>query len=99
MYRIKKSVWKFPFNLYKFDKTIENEKIFKRNITLTTSYLNKNLKCHKGKVIDKLLVNKQHLGFKLGSFFSTKVLGERIAYRKRQKLLLKRSKQKQIKKK
>jgi|SRR4051812_44876126 ribosomal protein S19 len=99
MNKIKKANWKFPFNLYNFDKTIEKEKIFKRNITLTTSYLNKSLKCHKGKVIGKLLVNKQHLGFKLGSFFITKVLGERIAYRKRQKLLLKRSKQKQIKKK
>jgi ribosomal protein S19 len=77
----------------------ENEKIFKRNITLTSKFLNKGLKCHKGKVFGKLLVNNQHLGFKLGSFFITKVLGERIAYRKRQKLLLKKSKQKQVKKK
>jgi ribosomal protein S19 len=99
MNRIKKSNWKYPYNLYMFNKNSENEKLFKRNITLTTQYLNKTLKCYKGKVIGKLLVNKQHLGFKLGSFFLTKVLGERIAYRKRQKLLLKRSKQKQLKKK
>ena len=96
MYKIKKSLWKFPFNLYKFDKTIDNEKIFKRNITLTSSFLNKYIKCHKGKVIGKLLVNKQHLGFKLGSFFLTKVLGERIAYRKRQKLLAKRGDEMQL---
>jgi len=99
MYKIKKSSWKFPFNLYQFEKTIDESKIFKRNITLTTQYLNKIVKCHKGKVIGKLLVNKQHLGFKLGSFFVTKILGDRIAYRKKQKLLLKRSKQKLLKKK
>ena len=88
MNKIKRSNWKFPFDLYQFNKTSDNDKLFKRNITLTTQYLNKTLKCHKGKVIGKLLVNNQHLGFKLGSFFITKVLGERIAYRKRQKLLL-----------
>jgi len=99
MYKIKKSCWKFPYNVYQFDKTIDGNKILKRNITLTSQYLNKVVKCHKGKVIGKLLINKQHLGFKLGSFFATKILGERIAYRKRQKLLLKRSKQKLLKKK
>jgi hypothetical protein len=35
------------------------------------------------------------LGYKLGSFFITKILGERIAYRKKLKLLLKKQKQKQ----
>jgi len=99
MYKIKKSCWKFPYNVYQFDKTIDGNKILKRNITLTSQYLNKVVKCHKGKVIGKLLINKQHLGFKLGSFFATKILGEWIAYRKRQKLLLKRSKQKLLKKK
>ena len=41
------------------------------------------------------MVTKQHLGFKLGSFFTTKVLGERIAYRKKQKALMKKNKHKQ----
>ena len=41
------------------------------------------------------MVTKQHLGFKLGSFFPTKVLGERIAYRKKQKALMKKNKNKQ----
>jgi ribosomal protein S19 len=57
--------------------------------------LNKNFRCHKGKVIGKLLVTNQHIGHKLGEFFITKVLGERIAYRKKQKLLLKKNKNKQ----
>jgi ribosomal protein S19 len=64
-------------------------------MTLTTKYLNKTFRCHKGKVIGKLLVMNQHLGHKLGEFFITKILGERIAYRKKQKLLLKRNKNKQ----
>jgi len=34
------------------------------------------------------------MGYKLGSFFITKVLGERVAYRKRQKQLLKKQKNK-----
>lgn len=96
---IKKAIWKYPYNLYLFNTNKENEKIFNRNITLTSKYLNKSLKCYKGKVSGKLIINNQHLGFKLGSFFVTKILGERIAYRKKQKLLLKKSKQKQLKKK
>jgi hypothetical protein len=39
------------------------------------------------------------LGHKLGEFFITKVLGERIAYRKKQKMLLKKKKNKQNKQK
>jgi len=95
--QIKKSKWKFPFNSYNFIKTKDNMKIFSRNITLTNYFLDKTLKCHKGKVIGKLLVNKQHLGHKLGEFFITKILGERIAYRKKQKLLLKKMKGRQKK--
>lgn len=95
--RIKRSSWKFPFNNLNF--TLHKDvKLFDRNITLTTKFLDKNLKCHKGKVIGKLLINKYHLGHKLGEFFITKVLGERIAYRKKQKMLLKKKKNKQKKK-
>jgi len=86
--KIKRSSWKFPYNLYNFNMLNNNDKVLNRNITLTTKFLNKNLKCYKGKVFGKLLVSTQHLGYKLGTFFITKILGERIAYRKRQKLLL-----------
>jgi len=63
-----------------------------RNVTLTNRFLGKSYRCYKGKVIGKLLVAKQHLNHKFGEFFITKVLGERIAYRKRLKLLLKKNK-------
>jgi len=63
-----------------------------RNITLTSKFLYKNLKCYKGKVVGKLDITNLHLGHKLGEFFVTKVLGERVAYRKRLKLLLKKQK-------
>ena len=91
---IRKSSWKYPFNFnisyyYKKDK-----KTYNRNITLTTSFLDKKLDCHKGLNVGKLLVTKNHLGHKLGEFFITKVLGERIAYRKKLKLLLKKKKNK-----
>jgi len=98
--RIRKSSWKFPFNFnvsYYFKK---DKKTYNRNITLTTSFLEKKMECHKGLNIGRLIITKNHLGHKLGEFFTTKVLGERIAYRKRQKMLLKRKKNKQnIKKK
>lgn len=92
--KIKKSGWKFPYNFnisffYKKEK-----KTYNRNITLTTSFLNKTINCHKGNTVGKLLVTKNHIGHKLGEFFITKVLGERIAYRKKLKLLLKRKKNK-----
>jgi ribosomal protein S19 len=59
---------------------------------LTSFFLDKKLDCYKGSTVGKLLVTKNHLGHKLGEFFITKVLGERIAYRKKLKLLLKRKK-------
>jgi ribosomal protein S19 len=91
---IKRSSWKFPFNLNIYSYYKKEKKTFNRNITLTTSYLDKKLDCYKGLNIGKLLVMKNHLGHKLGEFFTTKVLGERIAYRKKLKLLLKKKKNK-----
>lgn len=96
---IKKSVWKFPFN---FNKSFyyKEKKTYNRSITLTTSFLDKKIDCYKGLNTGRILVMKNHLGHKLGEFFTTKVLGERIAYRKKLKLLLKRKKSKiNIKKK
>jgi ribosomal protein S19 len=92
--KIKKSIWKFPFtvNVPYFYK--KEKKTFNRNITLTSFFLNKKLDCYKGSNVGKLLVTKNHLGHKLGEFFITKILGERIAYRKKLKLLLKRKKNK-----
>lgn len=100
--RIKRSSWKYPFTLinrstYKVDDNVF--KVYNRNLTLTSSLLDKQVRCHKGKVVGKILITKQHLGFKLGSFFTTKILGERIAYRKKQKLLLKKNKKKLLLKK
>ena len=92
--KIKKSNWKFPFNLNFSYYHKDNKKTFNRNITLTTSFLDKKIDCYKGLNIGKLLVTKNHIGHKLGEFFITKVLGERIAYRKKLKLLLKRKKNK-----
>jgi ribosomal protein S19 len=98
--KIKKAGWKFPFNFNISYYHKDNKKTFNRNIILTTSLLNKKMDCYKGLNIGKLLVTKNHLGHKLGEFFTTKVLGERIAYRKKLKLLLKRKKNKlNIKKK
>jgi ribosomal protein S19 len=99
--KIKKAAWKFPFNLtrtykYKINKTDENYvTVHNRDLTLTTKFLGKQLRCHKGKAVGKLRINKQHLGYKLGEFFITKILGERISYRKKQKLLAKKTKSKQ----
>jgi ribosomal protein S19 len=96
--RIKRSSWKYPFNLISRStfKVEDNfYKVYNRNLTLTSPLLNKQIRCHKGKVVGKLLITNQHLGFKLGSFFTTKVLGERISYRKKLKLLQKKNKNKQ----
>lgn len=91
---IKKSGWKFPYNMNMSFYYNKEKKTYGRNITLTTSFLDKKLDCYKGLNIGRLLVTKNHLGHKLGEFFTTKVLGERIAYRKKLKLLLKKKKNK-----
>jgi len=91
---IKKSIWKFPFNNDSYYFFKDNIKTLDRNITLTSKHLNKTYKCYKGKVIGKLEITKKHLGHKIGEFFITKVLGERVAYRKREKMLLKKNKHK-----
>ena len=93
--RIRKSSWKFPFNLNVSHYFKKDKKTYNRNITLTTFFLEKKMECHKGLNTGRLIITKNHLGHKLGEFFTTKVLGERIAYRKRQKMLLKRKKSKQ----
>jgi ribosomal protein S19 len=92
--RVKRAGWKFPFNFNVSHFHKKEKKTYNRNITLTTSFLDKKLDCYKGKTVGKLLVTKNHLGYKLGVFFITKVLGERIAYRKKLKLLLKKKKNK-----
>lgn len=91
--QIKKSSWKYPFNFFNYKKK-DNLKVFDRNITLTSKFLDKIVYCYKGKVIGKLLVTKQHIGHKLGEFFLTKILGERVAYRKKLKALMKKKKNK-----
>jgi ribosomal protein S19 len=90
--KIKKSIWKFPYNYNNYDFFKDKVKTLSRNITLTSKFLDKNFKCYKGKIVGKLNITKQHLGHKIGEFFFTKILGERIAYRKRQKKLLKKGK-------
>jgi len=90
--KIKRSCWKFPFTFNTSYYYKKEKKTFNRNITLTSFFLDKKLDCYKGSTVGKLLVTKNHLGHKLGEFFITKVLGERIAYRKKLKLLLKRKK-------
>jgi len=72
----------------------KKKKTYNRNIKLTTSFLDRKMDCHKGLNTGRLIITKKHLGHKLGEFFTTKVLGERIAYRKRLKLLLKKNKNK-----
>lgn len=72
----------------------KKKKTLIRNVTLTSKFLNKTYRCYKGKAMGKLLIMKQHLGHKFGEFFITKILGERIAYRKKLKLLLKKNKNK-----
>ena len=91
---IKKSLWKFPYNYNNYNIFKDKVKTLSRNVTLTSKFLTKDYKCYKGKIVGKLNITKQHLGHKIGEFFFTKVLGERIAYRKRQKKLLKKSKDK-----
>jgi len=88
--RIKRSIWKFPYNLESYVFIKKNIKTLDRNITLTSKYLYKQIKCYKGKIVGKLEITKKHLGHKIGEFFLTKVLGEKVAYRKRQKMLLKK---------
>ncbi len=89
---IKKSGWKFPFNLNVSHYCKNDKKTYNRNITLTTSFLDRKIDCYKGLNTGRLLITKNHIGHKLGEFFITKVLGERIAYRKKLKLLLKKKK-------
>jgi len=88
--RIKKSIWKFPFNNKGFYFCKNKIKTLNRNITLTSSYLNKTFKCYKGNTYGKLSITRQHLGHKIGEFFLTKILGERIAYRKKTKAIIKK---------
>jgi ribosomal protein S19 len=92
--KIKKSVWKFPYS-YKLSNFMDlklQKHVFKRNITLTSSLIGKRLSVYKGQNVGKTIIKSNMLGHKLGEFFVTKILGERIAYRKKMKQKQKRMK-------
>jgi len=61
------------------------KKIFKRNITITSTLIGKTIKAHKGAKVGKILLRSNMLGHKIGEFFITKIIGARIAYRKKLK--------------
>ena len=95
--KVKRALWKFPFTEIKksYYKVLDNTyKVYNRNLTITSDLLNKQVRCHKGKVVGKLLITKQHIGYKLGAFFVTKILGDRISYRKFLKQKAKRARKK-----
>jgi len=70
--RIKKSSWKFPYNVFSFYVFRKDIQTLDRNITLTSKFLDKQFKCYKGKIVGKLDITKQHLGHKIGEFFFNK---------------------------
>jgi ribosomal protein S19 len=69
-----------------------HKRLFKRNVTITSSLLGKTIHVHKGNRVGKTFIKSNMLGHKFGEFFVTKVMGERIAYRKKLKQKQKRSK-------
>lgn len=95
-HKIKKAVWKTPFcfKLNTFMDLKLQKKVFKRNVTITSSLIGKTISIHKGNRVGKVNLKPNMQGHKLGEFFVTKVLGEKIAYRKKLKLKQKRSKNK-----
>jgi ribosomal protein S19 len=63
----------------------QGKKIFKRNVTLTSSLVGKSLSVHLGNREGRVSIRSSMLGLKLGEFFITKVMGDRVAYRKKLK--------------
>ena len=69
-------------------------KTWSRRSTITPDFVGHTFAVHNGNKFIPVYITEFMVGHKLGEFFTTKVLGERIAYRKKQKLLLKRKKNK-----
>lgn len=81
---MKRSVWKVPFvspcffSQFFFDDTREF-KTFSRSSVITDFFLKKKVLIYSGKSWVKLFVQKPMIGFKLGEFSITKIMGRAIS--------------------
>lgn len=69
-----RSIWKGAFiktNLIK-NLNSSNLKIWSRSSTIASSFLNKTVQIYNGKTFKKLLIKREHLGFKFGEFCFTR---------------------------
>jgi small subunit ribosomal protein S19 len=84
-----RSIWKGPFvDIRTFNKLNYLKKtrpiyVRERNSTIVSSFLDRIFYIYNGKYYFKLLINKDHLGFKLGSFSYTK---KRCIYKNKKKI-------------
>jgi len=87
---IRKSVWKFPFikNYNRTSTYIDDG----RNITITSKLIGRKVLMYRGNRWNKMKVEHKFVNHKMGEFFVTKILGGRVAYRKKIKERKKKSK-------
>ena len=87
----KRSKWKLPFlKLNFFSKNFKNYKVYKtfyRNSVITEFFVNKKFSIYSGKNWVSVLISRAMLGYKLGDFSITKVLGSAIYASMRRKVL------------
>jgi len=89
---------KIFIRLFKKDKNLiwENlqNKVFCRDVIITKSLVDREIFVHNGRFIESLNVKLNMVGFRLGAFCFTKVMGRDVTARKKAKLLKKRMKKK-----
>jgi len=75
-----RSIWKGPHLVCSVLKVIKKsgiQKIWNRSSVIPESFLNKSIFIHNGNTFKKLLVQREHIGFKFGEFSFTRVYGSK----------------------
>lgn len=82
-----RSIWKKLFVdsfLLKASKSIKSmKKIWSRRSAITSNLVGKTVLVHNGKDFKKLIIKREHLGFKFGEFSLTKRYTKKISEKKK----------------
>jgi len=70
-----RSIWKGPFldnSLFKNLLTNKNKKIWSRRSIISAGMIGTNVLIYNGKLFKRLLITREHVGFKFGTFALTR---------------------------
>ena len=75
-----RSIWKGPFldkSLFKNFSENKNKKIWSRRSIISASMIGAYVSIYNGKIFKRVLITREHVGFKYGSFATTRTFTQK----------------------